>query len=580
MRTLNAAVVAAQTANRSAPGWEIHICTGTLNEALQLNFPISIKGGYQCSDWSRSTSCFDPAQSGSSTPYFASDASANVTKLQAPAGATSYALKINSGISNAVTIDGLTIAGPNNTGEVHAVEVDSSSPTISNCIIQGAGGTSPGSGVLGSVALLLSASSSDIHSNYIYGGSGAVGSSGYAGSLGIFINGNGSGSPHIHDNRIEGGAGTSPAGANTGSAAIFADNPGPISRSTTTAFENNSVYGGTGSKSTGVYLLWSLTKDFDIVGNEIHAGLSGGNGSIALYSNAGGNGSTMSSLIAGNKIYGGDSVTQTAPSTGIELDGAHAMNTVVNNFIHAGNATGTGSATGLVFGSVQYNPTTVAHNMIYAGGSSSSPGYALYLTADSNGGHTVAINNNILAGSGDWTSGLYFAECPAPSMVTSFEGNLFINENLSYATFAPGLSSPCGTSSYSETTVTSLEGQMEPGTVGGNFVYKADCSSETGTGTCVTRTACVPSDPVGCMHDLLIQWDSSTQGESDLWTTTSWNLNPTPSTTPNVPSCSLITSSYNDYQPQFPWKEDIFGNSRPPASAPTVGAVQLSASCH
>ncbi|MBS2029278.1 MAG: hypothetical protein JST54_15360 [Deltaproteobacteria bacterium] len=580
-KTLGAAI----TATVGAPtGSEIHICAGQLDESVVLNQPVSIKGGYDCAFNGRPQLCFDPALADGGTPYFAAGAPANQTTLTCSSTSSAYTLKIDASstpIGNDVVIDGLTITGPPASGaaEFHTVEVaGGASPTLSNCVIEGGGGGSSVSGV-GSAGVMVTAGSPEIHHDVIRGGKGQVqGNAQYLGSVAIDVQS--STGPHIHDNRIEGGAGKALVQSGVaGSAGVFLDNPLALTQTAGLALERNSIFGGTGTAnssvdaaSVGLYLLWSCTQGVDVLGNVIHGGTpaSGGSGSFAIFDNGGGNGATITTNIVGNKIYGGDSSGST---TGIKLLGAHAQTNVVNNFIHAGNPQSSATSIGLRFGSVQFQPTIVAHNMIYAGGSGSSPGYALWLENDSHSGHTITVNNNILVGSGSQSGGVYLDQCPQPTLISGFKGNLFINESYD-GIYGPDVAASCPNTPSTFTTLASLEAQMPTFSASGNFAYLNDCSADASH--CVVRAACATGTPDACMRDLLLSWDSTSRGLADLLSDTSWNLNPAPSTAPYLPACSLIQSAIDDYGPS-PFDVDIFGNPR--RSGPTVGAVQLLVPC-
>lgn len=592
-RHLSAALALAKASGASSPTSEVRICAGTNDELVTLDFPISVKGGYVCGTWTRSPGCFDPSLASASPPYFGPGAPAAMTILANSQGASASNAKTllvsGSAIGSAVAIDGLTVIAPSGGVEVHALETASgASPVISNCILDGAGGSLPPGALdqLGSVGLAVAGGAPEIRHNLIQGGKASLSASGhYFGSVGLFLS-SGASSPHVHDNAILGGSGALLSSGQAGSVGLFADNPqAALSRAAGSAIESNWIFGGTGNatasgsttaSSVGVWFLWSCTHDIDLVGNFIHGGSSTGTaGSRGIHSDLGGNGQTAGSLIAGNKIYGGDSTNGSAPITAIALTGAHGQTTVANNFIYAGNKSGSASGplTGIDFAHVQFNPTRVAHNLIYAGGNGNGRAYPVTVENDANGGHQISIDNNILAGNQNNSGGVLFNQCPASgSLVPGFHANLFLNQDQGYGVYGAGVASPC-TPNATFATLAGLEAQL--GTAAsGNYSFRKDCSGDPSH--CAVRSACDPATAPSCLQDLLLSWDLATNGYADLLTVQSWNINPTPAS--GYPSCHLIDSAYNDWAPAFPFNLDIFQNPRVSAGV-AVGPVQLAAPC-
>jgi hypothetical protein len=589
---LVATVAAAKTAGHVSPAWEIRICAGTLDERVTLNQAISVKGGYDCGNWTRAGGCFDPAQVAATPAYFGPGAPAALTRLQNSASASAsngFTLLVDgTGITlgSAVVVDGLTIVGPAGPAQSHAVDVaNGASPVISNCIISGTGGalSAGASDFNGSIGLSVNGGSPEIRHDVIQGGSGSLAAPGkYFGSVGIYLSG-GAVSPHLHDTVILGGSGSLSSSGQGGSVGLFADGPQMMSRANGAQIESNFIHGGTGSTAgatptatAGVWLEWSCSKDLDLVGNFIHGGSTTGNaGAVGIHSELGGV-AIASSLIVGNKIYAGESASSSAPLTAITVTGAQGLTSVVDNFIHAGNKSGaaSGPITGVNFGAVQTHPTHVAHNLIYAGGNAASRGYALTLQADPNAGHRIFIDNNILAGSATQSAGILFNECPDSGFVQSLHANLFVNHDLAYGVYGAGLTGAC-TANTLFTTLATLEPELAA-LASGNFSYRSDCTADPLN--CATRTACDSATPAACLQDLLVSFDWASRGYADLVTVPSWNLNPSPAAAPYKPACQLLDSAYNDWLGVFPYDRDIFQNPRINAGV-SVGPVQLAAPC-
>lgn len=198
-KTISGAIAAADALrnNNQSVTLDVRVAKGDYSEEVNLIQGISLRGGYDSTDWSR-------------------NASANVTKILGP---TDAAVRSGSGITNATVVEGFTILGATISGaSSYGVLNISSSPTISNNYIDCGNGaqcygiqntsSSPvisgnivtGKNSTGNFAIYNQLNSSaTIYNNVIFGGYGANN------SVGIYLNGS---SPKIWNNTIHAGTAT------------------------------------------------------------------------------------------------------------------------------------------------------------------------------------------------------------------------------------------------------------------------------------------------------------------------------------------------------------------------------------
>jgi hypothetical protein len=216
----------------------------------------------------------------------------------------------------------------------------------------------------------------------------------------------------------------------------------------------------------------------------------------------------------------------------------------------------------------------VDHNTLFAGGTSQGSAAALSVvfdSLDSNPTRTLQITDNILAGNNTSSTGLVLGQCNGE--LIQLDNNLFLNQYPNVA----ALASPCSPSSFATLAdlETAVNSQGISGVASNNLTFLSGCNADPTH--CITRSPCGigAADEGPCLQDLLVSWDVSTHGYSDLLGLSGWNLSPNPNP-PGLPSCR-VTEGYDDNSGSFPFNVDIFGNPR--GSTPSVGAVEFEGPC-
>ncbi|HVJ89939.1 MAG TPA: DUF1565 domain-containing protein [Labilithrix sp.] len=201
LRTLSGAIALAAT--RRLERHELHVCRGTYEEdGLELDYPVSIRGGYNCASWTRGdrfgkAGKFDDI---------------NTTKLSLPPTATSTMTLTVTGtaITSDVLLDGLTVEGrgAGTDGSIALVVKDGASPTLTELAIRG--GKTSASGT-GSMAISFrSGARPTLKDSLVHGGSGT----GNIGSVGVRVD---AAQALLQGNVIDAGDGT---GSGSGAIAI------------------------------------------------------------------------------------------------------------------------------------------------------------------------------------------------------------------------------------------------------------------------------------------------------------------------------------------------------------------------
>src|SRR5687767_4000602 len=118
---------------------ELHVCRGVYNEKnLRLTHPTTMRGGYECSLWTRSDNWgFKPFADGAlRTEGFDG---VNETRIETDDGTTPALEIAGKAIDRSVVLEGFTIVGRAGTGEGAAVRMqDEASPTITDNVVLGA----------------------------------------------------------------------------------------------------------------------------------------------------------------------------------------------------------------------------------------------------------------------------------------------------------------------------------------------------------------------------------------------------------------------------------------------------------
>lgn len=567
-RTIGSAIAAAK-ANQFM-GYEIHVCAGPYASALVLDYPVSLRGSYDCATWKRTATFGAPTFDG-----------ANLSTISAPGGAAAgVALEVaNAAIASSQIIDGFAIVGPNVTnGRSTAVHIVAGSPTLSDDAIGGGAGTAiPGdpASSAGSTGLWISSGAPTITLNEIAGGSGvAVGAT--RGSIGLFTDAT-AGAVVIKSNLINGGTGSAvdqgmPVTVSVG--ALLQGGPFTGASQIT----NNVISGGTGKgtgtmNQIGVFGVEIAGSFAALVGNY----LTGGTGSCATC-----NQTTVAAVyapaaiqvgIVANRIYGGDVDGATASNAAIL--GVYVTATapvfIGDNQIHAGNGKRIPNHSGFSVGGIRLangDQAVVEHNTVALG---ETAGKALELEA---GETRAVVQYNLFVGAdgvGIGDHAVFVNLCgAAPRPLAALQYNGFAAFGGAALYVAKG-SSPCTVGVYATMTTTEAELTAE-GAIGGGNVAVSGTACGGADLACTYVSAC--DQTVGafdhyepCMSALFVAWDTASAGQTTL--VDGWRLNA-------AMPCGVLRPAASTPL-QVALASDSFGTAF--ASRATIGSEEQAAAC-
>ncbi len=549
-------------------GYEIHVCAGPYASAVTLDYPISLRGAYDCATWKRTPTFGAPTFDG-----------ANLTTISAPGGAPGALRIANASLSSTHVIDGFAVVGPNiANGRSTAVHIVAGSPTLSDNAIAGGTGVAIPADPLnsaGSTGLWISGGAPTITNNQISGGSGvAVGST--RGSVGLHADPT-AGAASIQGNLINGGSGSA---TDQGMPTIVSVGAllegGPFTGKSQIA--GNAISGGTGkglgtTNQIAVFGIEIGGAAVNILGNLI----VGGSASCAtclqttvaaVYAPA----STELGFFA-NRIYGGD--VDIATASNATILGVYITATspvfLADNQIHAGNGKRIPNHAGFSVGGIRLgngDQAVIEHNTISLG---ETAGRALDLEA---GETRAVVQYNLFVGAdgvGLGDHAVFVNQCgPTPTPIAAFQANAFAAFGGAALYVANG-STPCKAGVYSTMTTAEAEIVGEGAVAAGNFaVSGTTCGAEP---ACAYVPQCDQASGAfdhyaGCMGALFVVWDAPSAGQTTL-ATSGWRLNA------SMPCAVLRPSGSIALQVALP--TDSYG--APFASRPTIGAEQQAAAC-
>jgi uncharacterized protein DUF1565 len=560
-RTIGSALDAARASTIVAA---IHVCAGTYDEALLLDVPVDLLGGYACASWSQTTAYGYP------TFDAANDTRIGGSRLP-------EALRVTgSAVTSATRIDGFTIVGADSGDEGVALHVtENAAPEIANCRILG--GATESTGADGSVGLLVTAGATpEVHHDLVDGGRGITFGSGGVGRAGIVVE---SAGPSLHDNRITGGAAT-PGGQGDviPSAGVVLRNTLPLTVEAGRPIASNTLEGGDGNgKTDGIASVGVLVLgagDVDLVGDVVRPGHSLG---VAKELRGVHAQSTGAVRILGSRIYGGDVSNPAAPwqgfRVGVWVVGAQSL-LVENTMIYGGVAEvgfDAGSPSfALALDNVQ--GAIIRHNTLYSG-PSGFPTVGTALKAYANVTGTI-VQNNILAADGGWNEPVYVEECASQGVFQAFQSNLLLDTNdpskapdsldhmLGYGADPQRSCQPW----QGFDTVDALASHLTAAGVAshdGNLTLRADCGGDTG---CIPWAGCDSTTSLDCLSSVFEGWSAADNGLATL-------LDPGWKLAPGVP-CAVAKSGL-DLTASV--ASDSFGTAR--TAPPSMGAHELDGPC-
>lgn len=295
-KTISGAISAADALrnNNQSITLDILVAKGDYSEEVNLVEGISLRGGYDSTDWSRNIST-------------------NVSKILGP---TDAAVRSGSGITSATVVDGFTVVGATISGaSSYGVLAISSSPTISNNYIDCGNGAQ-------CYGIQNTNSSPTISGNTITGKA----------STGNFaIYNQLTSSPTIVNNVIFGGHANNSVG-------IYSNNSSP-------KIENNTISGGTATTIIGIRMIAGTSAR---IRNNIIFSSTGGGTCIEEFTS----GTTNPTAVDNNNVFGCATLYQNNDA------GAVAMNNIcaaTGNFWTGAGCTGTQLTTPSGSGNISVN---------------------------------------------------------------------------------------------------------------------------------------------------------------------------------------------------------------------------------
>jgi len=463
-KTITAAMTYADGIRNADAGTsvEILVAQGTYAERITLLPGITLRGGYNRSDWSRNVA-------------------ANISLIQSP---TTEAMYCGSNITLAyrstTLVDGFTITPtPNVDNDTIAVLVENSSPTLQGNVISGnasantfrsyglliGGASNPtvtqntitsGGGTGANVVAGISISSTSnviISSNSVSAGRGttANGIAITAGSpviSGNTIQGGTAGSSTTNGVRISGGTATVSGNTINGGTGIATVRGIVIDSAATTTISGNSIVGGAGTTTRGLLVFSGSASTANIFDNSIQGGNNISNPVAVEVAN--GNTAT----IYRNQIYAG-SASGSGATNAIQVWSATVD--IYNNLIHGGLALSTGSTIGiyLATGSAIAAQVRIANNTINGGaagigcGGCNSIGVQLVNSAGIFSALEIR-NNAIFTSGGNNRYGIYEFNAAAVDPTSVATNNIFDTPTGFYRDGETGLAltNQCGTGNF------------------------------------------------------------------------------------------------------------------------------------
>jgi hypothetical protein len=448
-------------------GMEIHVCRGDFKEPnLILGYPVTLRGGYDCSTWAR----HDPfgwtgvsVTSAKANPFDATNESI-IDAVDSP-----IALEVTSpAVTSAVAIDGFTIQGRASGGGTAVSIHDGAAPVLSNDVILGpAAGAVPNawSGSLG--VDLASTGAPEIMHCRIDGGGGQVEAG--IGSAGIRVH---TGTAKIHDNEIAGGHGSANQFSVIG---ISIDTDGTLTGDN--ALRNNSIfYGATNGVTKSVVAMGvSASTATDAVGNTIVGESIGCQGTGCISSAIGFSGAHGSATQ--NRVLAGTAGAGVPVLLGIEADSGSSDVLIANNVVDIGQGSVTGVAGIIAEGGAR--STTIVQNTVF-GHTDGGVSRALHLA----GTNTIARANLAT----EMQTMLTLSECPTSNdhLPTVFQDNAAVD--VDYLFSYEG--TDCNATPGGYTRTSELEQRLATGPTNTRR-FATDCAGESNCVACA-KGQCAP----------------------------------------------------------------------------------------
>jgi Protein of unknown function (DUF1565) len=180
-------------------GYEIHVCQGTYREnELTLNYPIALRGGYNCATWAR----------GDGFGFAGKFLDPNRTIVESEARAAGNTTLTIAVADATIVVDGLILRGPSGPGETTSTNRRALAMRDANVVFENnsvEGSTGPAIGTIGSIGAAIRGGAPILRKNRFLGGSGTT-TTGTIGSVALRLVGT---AAVVEANEIEGGTGSS-----------------------------------------------------------------------------------------------------------------------------------------------------------------------------------------------------------------------------------------------------------------------------------------------------------------------------------------------------------------------------------
>lgn len=469
-------------------GYEVHACAGSYMEGpLLLDYPVSLRGGYDCTRFERPPSFGYPNWISSQTIILPS-VNQGLPETLAIAG-----------IGGETIVDGLTVVAPKGGSLSYGVALKDASPTLADVDVIG------GQASVISGGILVDGGTPTITRCAATGGTSPT-------SLGLVVT---AGTPKIVENKIAGGAGADLAvglGVLTDDAV---DLTGPNS------IEDNAITGGAPFATTVSYGVWVAgksvavaTASIDLEGNTVDAGFSaGGLRGIGVYT-------TGKVKLSKNRVTGGHSQGKVGGAVvGVESTSSAAIE-LTNNMIHGGDPGQVASTAITTNGAVVIDTkgaAVLAHNTIEGG----QDGLVLPFAVALQNGAFHIVNNVVASTGGAQTSGLVVAQ-PCQTAIVELNDNLFFDATF-LATFY--YNPTCMNTPVNATTISELEAGVGLLYAGAGVVVSGNRSI---AGNCTDKCASIPQCEMmahPCLEGQLFEKWGGNDG-ADTLMTTGWKLGP------------------------------------------------------
>jgi hypothetical protein len=539
-------IVSALTEAQTLPaGAEVHVCAGSYAEAgLSITFDVRLLGGYDCTTWTR------PADYG--FPTF--DVSVTTTITSANGGGPQLSTVEVKSDSNA-TVDGFVVVGATTTSvrSIGFHATDTSSPKISNDVLQGGAGHAGGAMATGSTALLVDVQAApSMITCLVQGGTG----NGTTGSTGVVLGT--MGAVVLENDIITGGAGSASGGT------ISAVGIDVASMAPTSAIK-------------GVFVLG--TDEAALDGNSIGVRVAG---------------SGTSATIESSVVSGGLGSANNGASYGVWIDTTASGNvTLVDDRIYGGGQGGTPSSTYGVFVAAA-NMLTVESCLIHGGSSPEAIGIDVDDTASpvleddtvytgDTGGTAIVLNSGVtnatitddlLIGGSDASDVGVSAQAEVPSVSC----NTLVRSlnNTAFANLTTLFQCVIGAQVPVELTNQDLYSGPDHPNASADVFLTTSCTGTSGV-MCGEVPGC-PGPVASCLGALFgPSFSSFDDGVCSILGTCAAEAGvPEDAWTLDIGSTCVLT---NGGVPIPGITTDIYGTPRPTSPPPTIGAVQFTGTC-